>query len=52
MHFDSHVDGYMFAKPHGMPYYYNDRLDDIAVKCDPKVCDRPNHAKYDHTCMC
>jgi hypothetical protein len=52
MHFDSHVDGYMFAKPHGMPYYYNDRLDDIAVKCDPKKCDRANHAKYDHTCDC
>ena len=52
MHFDSHVDGYMFTKPQGMPYFYHDRLDEVSVKCDPEICDRHKHAKYDHVCDC
>ena len=53
MHFDSHVDGYMFSKPQGMPYFHEGKMEKISKKCDPKKCDRHKSSKYDHEhCDC
>uniref|UniRef100_A0A7E4V6L3 L-ascorbate oxidase n=1 Tax=Panagrellus redivivus TaxID=6233 RepID=A0A7E4V6L3_PANRE len=52
MHFDSHVDGYMFSKPRGMPYYHDSNLDTISKKCHPGICERSTASKYDHSCDC
>uniref|UniRef100_A0A914XS41 Uncharacterized protein n=1 Tax=Plectus sambesii TaxID=2011161 RepID=A0A914XS41_9BILA len=51
MHFDSHVNGWKFAQPKGMPYYYNGRENDVMQWCDPSKC--PNNAsEYDSGCDC
>ncbi|KAI1720228.1 multicopper oxidase domain-containing protein [Ditylenchus destructor] len=43
MHFDNHI---------GIPYYYNDRMDLIAKKCDREKCDRHRADHWDHDCDC
>ena len=46
------MDGYMFKTPAGLPYFYHDRMDEIAVRCDPILCDRFHSFRWDHRCDC
>lgn len=51
MHFDSHVDGYKFEFPSGMPYYYKDNMNQITKPCNASLCPR-GAVKYDRNCDC
>ncbi|CAJ0936453.1 unnamed protein product, partial [Mesorhabditis belari] len=51
MHYDSHVNGFKFLIPNGMPYYYRENLDEVAINCEKTDCPK-NHTKYDQRCFC
>jgi hypothetical protein len=38
MHHDSHINGWRFALPKGMPYFYHGRENQVAKYCDPANC--------------
>ncbi|KAL6738704.1 hypothetical protein Aduo_012223 [Ancylostoma duodenale] len=51
MHFDSHVDGFKFELPRGIPYYHKEKMDLITKDCDSVDC--PYGAnKFDPRCKC
>uniref|UniRef100_A0A1I7XRL1 Plastocyanin-like domain-containing protein n=1 Tax=Heterorhabditis bacteriophora TaxID=37862 RepID=A0A1I7XRL1_HETBA len=51
MHYDSHVDGFKFEFPTGMPYYNEDKMNLISKDCTSVNCPR-NADKYDRNCNC
>ncbi|PIO71448.1 multicopper oxidase [Teladorsagia circumcincta] len=51
MHFDSHVDGFKYEFPLGMPYYYKDDMALISKDCKKVNCSRTAN-KYDENCNC
>ncbi|KAK6750691.1 hypothetical protein RB195_002577 [Necator americanus] len=51
MHFDSHVDGFKFEFPKGMPYYNKDRMALISKDCGTVDCPYAAN-KYDKNCNC
>ncbi|CAI4225857.1 unnamed protein product [Auanema sp. JU1783] len=51
MHFDSHVNGYKFEYPTGLPYYEEKQFDAFSKPCDPEKCPK-NSNKYDRNCNC
>lgn len=51
MHYDSHVNGWKFELPKGIPYYYEGRQTKISQWCDPERC--PVRAsQFDPKCRC
>ncbi|VDM75505.1 unnamed protein product [Strongylus vulgaris] len=51
MHYDSHVNGFKFEFPKGMPYYNKNRMNLISKECDNTEC--PSGAnRYDKKCKC
>ncbi|KAH7715964.1 Protein F21D5.3 a [Aphelenchoides avenae] len=52
MHFDNHINGWLFQSPKGIPYYHEDKLNDVARWCDPVRCDRFHAHHWDHSCDC
>uniref|UniRef100_A0A1I7XZJ2 Multicopper oxidase n=1 Tax=Steinernema glaseri TaxID=37863 RepID=A0A1I7XZJ2_9BILA len=53
MHYDSHVDGYMFKLPRGVPYFYEkeQKLSEVAMECDKTKCTNSS-SRYDPNCQC
>ncbi|CAD5218067.1 unnamed protein product [Bursaphelenchus xylophilus] len=52
MHFDNHIDGYMYQSPKGIPYYHYGHMSSVALACDPFKCDRYHSFKWNHDCDC
>ncbi|CAD5212702.1 unnamed protein product [Bursaphelenchus okinawaensis] len=52
MHFDNHIDGYMYQSPKGIPYYHYGNMNSVALPCDPYKCDRYHSFKWNHNCDC
>uniref|UniRef100_A0A915DRW0 Uncharacterized protein n=1 Tax=Ditylenchus dipsaci TaxID=166011 RepID=A0A915DRW0_9BILA len=52
MHFDNHVDGWMYKSPKGLPYYHHGKMDQVAKTCDASKCDRMHAEHWDHSCDC
>ncbi|KAK0407643.1 hypothetical protein QR680_003508 [Steinernema hermaphroditum] len=51
MHYDSHVNGWMFQLPRAMPYFNEDRLRHYADWCDPQKC-TPTSNRDSRDCHC
>ncbi|PAV80525.1 hypothetical protein WR25_22905 [Diploscapter pachys] len=51
MHYDSHMDNFMFQFPTGIPYYHSDNLDLISTNCSTVNCPK-DAVKYDRNCRC
>ena len=51
MHFDSHVDGFKYEFPTGMPYYNRNQMEKISKPCNETACPKGAN-KYDRACNC
>ncbi|TKR69450.1 hypothetical protein L596_021612 [Steinernema carpocapsae] len=51
MHYDSHVNGWMFKLPRAMPYFNEDRMAQYSQWCDPSKC-TPLSSRDDPNCHC
>ncbi|XGW25631.1 hypothetical protein V3C99_006775 [Haemonchus contortus] len=51
MHYDSHVDGFKYEHPLGMPYYHQNDMASISKDCNKVNCSNTSN-KFDDNCNC
>uniref|UniRef100_A0A7E4WDR5 Plastocyanin-like domain-containing protein n=1 Tax=Panagrellus redivivus TaxID=6233 RepID=A0A7E4WDR5_PANRE len=51
-HYDSHMNGWMYKAPRGMPYFHKQNLDTITKSCDRSKCPPDSDNRFDDNCFC
>uniref|UniRef100_A0A914Z8P3 Plastocyanin-like domain-containing protein n=1 Tax=Panagrolaimus superbus TaxID=310955 RepID=A0A914Z8P3_9BILA len=52
MHYDSHMNGWMYQMPRGIPYFHKQNLQEFAKPCNRKACPAESDARFDDSCFC